>query len=518
MTKILFFVNIYEVGDSMYYIIEENNESKKNRIILNDKEMYISIDNILILNNVEKTIEHMVNTSEYLKMLRFNNDMLNIIIEAVIYDIDTNSIINKLSQMNFPLFSISTGYINNLKKKYQKLKEINEGSIVIKCNKDNFIKCLKFAKNINNKVIILEAKNISLGEYKELLSSVNLNELNNPNITISYQDTTRDLNIKELYNLSLLIDEVAKKINKYNLSPLEKIVYVYDYVKKREYHECEDKTNSRDLDKVINGENIVCVGYSNLFNAILKSLNISCIPLISIKAKHQRSLVYVKDDKYNINGIYAFDPTWDSKKTKAYIDNYNYFAMPFEESEKNCPTELYQKTTTSIDEIIENYQIDLTQDKPISFDKINAIEELFKLTETEGFEEMNNIVGLYSNCSISEKERAIFIYDTFTKKYNPGNIPVEKLFSAIINARIIEYYVGETTDINIDNIKLAISDKYSHTKIYSRDTAIDKLLKAILCDCDIIEELSEYEERNEEEIKRKTLNIRLLKTLTNKQK
>lgn len=497
----------------MYYIIEEKEE---NKIVNADKEMYIHIDDIRLLNDTVQTIKHVISTSMYLKAFHLSDEVIDLINESVIYDLDTNIIMQKLIEINFPLFSLITGYINNEKKKYKKLQNINKGNIIIKCTKDNFIKCLKYANSINNKVVILEGENISLSEYKELLSNCNLNELNKDNITICYQDTTSDISVKELYNLSLLVDEITTKINKFNLSTLEKIVYVYDFVKKREYHDCDDKRNSRDLDKVVKGEDIVCVGYSNLFNAILKSLNINCRALISTKAKHQRSVVYVKDDKYGIDGLYVFDPTWDSKKSDAYIDNYNYFAMPLKEAEKDCPTELFEKTNVSMEKLKKFYRIDIDTEKNIAYDKINALKDMFEFTSTKGFDVLNNAIALYEYCTLEEKQEAFLIYDSYIKKYNSPNIDAEKLFEAIINTRIIEYYLDEQQDINIDNIKLSISDRYSFRKKYSSNDKFDSFLRMLCCSCEILDELSEYEDKNSEKIKRKMLNIKLLKTLNNK--
>lgn len=97
-------------------------------------------------------------------------------------------------------------------------------------------------------------------------------------------------------------------------------MYVYDIVKYRIYNKDEDNyLNNRDLDKVTSGNTIVCSGFSNLFNAILMSLDIKAMPLISKTANHQRSIVYVNDSKYDIDGIYVFDPTWDCRKESEII-------------------------------------------------------------------------------------------------------------------------------------------------------------------------------------------------------
>ena len=110
----------------------------------------------------------------------------------------------------------------------------------------------------------------------------------------------------------------------------------------------ENYYKSSDVSSVLTGDSIVCAGYSNVFNAILKCLNIKAAPLISKEAKHQRSIIYVQDEKYNIDGVYVFDPTWDRRKNKEdkeYINRYNYFAIPLSVSNETAKDELYKALT-----------------------------------------------------------------------------------------------------------------------------------------------------------------------------
>ena len=46
------------------------------------------------------------------------------------------------------------------------------------------------------------------------------------------------------------------------------------------------------------------------------------------KTGHRRNSILLNDDKYNINGMFFLDATWDSKKDENYIDNYNFFLKP----------------------------------------------------------------------------------------------------------------------------------------------------------------------------------------------
>lgn len=49
------------------------------------------------------------------------------------------------------------------------------------------------------------------------------------------------------------------------------------------------------------------------------------------KAGHDSIAVYLNDDKYNIHGIFAIDPTWDSKqneKDTTYQQYIRHFLVP----------------------------------------------------------------------------------------------------------------------------------------------------------------------------------------------
>ena len=134
------------------------------------------------------------------------------------------------------------------------------------------------------------------------------------------------------------IDEIVSLIKSKNYSPLEQLIYAYDIVRNNRYNEeseNEDDKVSRDLSSVVTGDKIVCVGFTNLFNAILNKLQIRNMDynLEAInkgESGHVRSLVYLQDSKYNIDALYLFDPTWNSMRDDYNCyDDYYFFGKTF---------------------------------------------------------------------------------------------------------------------------------------------------------------------------------------------
>ena len=127
----------------------------------------------------------------------------------------------------------------------------------------------------------------------------------------------------------------AEKLNDGKLSDLEKLMFLYDYLKTRIYKEDEDYSKSASLSKVTLGDSIVCLGYANLFSAVADLIGIPTDVKIyeNVLEKHNghaSAVSYVNDDKYNFHGVLEFDPTWDSKKDKkdtGFVSNYYWFGL-----------------------------------------------------------------------------------------------------------------------------------------------------------------------------------------------
>jgi len=156
------------------------------------------------------------------------------------------------------------------------------------------------------------------------------------NILLQIDGNHNLVTISEYKKTVEAIDEIVSKIKKYPLSPLEQIMYAYDLVRDRVYHmeeENEDITKSRDLTSVLFGDKIVCVGYANIFEKVLNNLGIKAI-MCSLrnvdptKCGHRRNIVYVKDEKYEVEGIFYFDTTWDRKRNPtdiSFLNSYRFF-------------------------------------------------------------------------------------------------------------------------------------------------------------------------------------------------
>lgn len=157
------------------------------------------------------------------------------------------------------------------------------------------------------------------------------------NIYFNVVGNTNFISFDEYCATVKAIDLMVQDIQRFGFSPLETIMYAYDLVRNRVYEEVdkgEDKSNSRSLSSVLLGDKIVCVGYSIIFRTLLEKFNIISREVwlynFDRTSGHVRNEVYIKDDKYGVNGVYYFDPTWDRKKDEndnSYLASYRYFAM-----------------------------------------------------------------------------------------------------------------------------------------------------------------------------------------------
>ena len=132
------------------------------------------------------------------------------------------------------------------------------------------------------------------------------------------------------------INDFISKIKKLDLSPLETSIIVYDYVREKVYkHEKEGSSaaSSRDIYQAVKDDDIVCMGYANLYAAIMEKLDVKC-ELVFLndssdnQSGHVRNVIKLDDDKYNVHGIFISDPTYDSRvksdKTK-WLYTYKFF-------------------------------------------------------------------------------------------------------------------------------------------------------------------------------------------------
>ena len=424
-------------------------EARENNITKVESSINIDLSLLssLINSSKEELIIDMIKSNQIINSFNPPVRIMNLIINCALGKENTNVLKEVLIDNGIPILSLILSVAIGYNQKYNYLKEIEKvKEVFIFCNENNFTDALNISKRFNAKVII-SAQKISLISYKKLIEDFGVENINEFNVYIDYQKNNSPILISTVYKISCIINAVVEEINSYDLSPLEKIMFVYDRVKYRLYEDdLDDINSSRDLDKVLNGDKIVCAGYSNLFTAVC----INSIPVIDLNIKHQRSLAYIKDAKYNIDGVYAFDPTWDKRKNKDdinYIDRYDYFLMPLVRSMNSCYceiSELLELDKETILKIIDGKDMDSALKV---LDRLNI---LFTLVDAK----------YIPNDKYYVVEEISKQYDQVIGKYYSSEISFEDFINLLYSVRVVESTSGMINNINKDNIRETSIKRY----------------------------------------------------------
>ncbi|MBQ2946989.1 MAG: hypothetical protein IJE04_03970 [Bacilli bacterium] len=365
-------------------------------------------------------------------------------------------------------------------------------------NKENIIESLKQNKNFK---ITLNAK-----EYKYLINNLNENEL--PNLNVRFKNNYEPISFKKFYNMYKFLDEIISFVKHYNLSPLEQVMLVYDIVKAHEYtreNEGESLGTSRSLSEIISSGKIVCDGFANLFNFILDELGIQnkkvYLSYTNKEFGHARNMVYLKDEKYNLNNFFITDATFDcknQKRNKNYINNYYFFLKPlycFNNNEEIVENPKVLNILRMTDEKIEEHLKTLKlRDKTLILLQLN-----YFLNENE-----NNPSLFFAKENIIDKKIKENI-KTIKKLLNK-RIPEVAFKNALYKVRKIEFINNiikkEVTEEEINNI----------CNLFYQETPEIKLLKALnLYENPNLEK--DLEEANAKSAEEDLLRMRLLRAM-----
>lgn len=240
------------------------------------------------------------------------------------------------------------------------------------------------------------------------------------------------------------ITAIANRIKAYGLSPLEAAIYAYDYARDRLYVEeqSNDYTDSRDLTKVLLGDEIVCVGYSRILNAILKKSGItsSLYRVNSEDGSHALTIARITDEKYDIDSIYYIDATKGRKHddTNNHFYSYKSFAMTRGEA---LAFGYYEDETFG--------KIDIDEYKRVAQAILNG--ELVRTYLPDARQSISNIIKFLDGKSVYEipfagnsvsikevpdaVEKLELMYQLLSTQIEPT-----KLVSAIERVRQVEYY------------------------------------------------------------------------------
>lgn len=186
----------------------------------------------------------------------------------------------------------------------------------------------------------------------------------NQGLEIAFVEDRVEYSLDETLSAYIKCRGFAEYVKSLDASPFEKYLIIYRYLSSFVYKENEDEPkSSRRIISVMNSTDIVCVGYSKLLQYLCKEVGIYCetqhLDVYNEKTKkagsHQNNIVYLKDDKYGIDGFYYADVCWDSIKAgREPFLQYNYALLPLADPAKfsNKKIHIYNDTAVLYDDDI----------------------------------------------------------------------------------------------------------------------------------------------------------------------
>ena len=369
--------------------------------------------------------------------------------------------------------------------------------------------------NLLNYTIVFKTMYIN---YNTSLISDNINYFktikDKKDIYFSF-DGEKLLSLDQIIKDDEFLDYCVQNIKNSDMSPFEKYLAIYDIVKNfKKYNKRPDDRalqESRNLYMILNNNYMVCAGYARLLETLLKRIGIDATFLISSTNRddiqHAIVALKIKDEKYNLDGVYLSDPTDDNPQITSIREVNHYHGVLFRL--KDTPLKEDYKDAETVDTQHREQAIDkdtllsavMTVKKRI-FKNLSHAEEL-ELTLATGLKtgknkeqlekELNDLkIGLYKSClnkKISEVKTIkysdyvaeILRYEIseHLAKYNDVDLWYTHLFDDFtIGFRKKENYTEEQSiyindDNNINNDE---SEYYTKKIVISPDSTINDVL------------------------------------------
>ena len=461
------------------------------------------ISNSLITKNIIKSLSQSKTIAEvYLAINDKNKYTLtqedyNILKKSTIKKVVTAAVAYELKDNFDPLIFYNATRILIGQNRYSDLSKeiINLYNKITKEELEN----LKYLQNSNSKIIIKE-KNMDdailitkrleeLGKENHVVINVNNKEYVTTKILTNDNYLNKNIDIKlewdifpikEYIRFEKFLYQMIKPTKK--LSPFEKYIYIYNTVKQyKQYKESpDDKLASRELYSILENEYMVCTGYYHLLEDLLNKVGIPIIYrfveidtsydekdeneiISSVRKGHSRGYVYIKDQKYGIDGFYVTDPTWDNNLEK---DLYNHLLLTSSE-ETNTSRYNYFSTSTY------GYFQELVN--------INSLEELYqKINFYLDRNLRKNLKEILNDLIIPLKKLDPIFIENLEKKY-----PELKKYAPYPNEKEILYEIGRYLLTKVNNpvsgeiIILAVSEVYQKAYHLQDQELQEKLLQTL---------------------------------------
>lgn len=248
-------------------------------------------------------------------------------------------------------------------------------------------------------------------DEKEKLDNMSFQNIDTWNIAYSIEKNRFSITTLSKYRMiSEWFNNAVKEIDE-DLSTLEKVAYLYDKVKLFELN-----TNPKygRLPEILSSKTANSYGYNLVFKGLLSMCDIkSAILNYQIDGEDNYiTIAEINDEKYDVNGIYLFEPSMDTIGKEQYRQglarrmNYNFFGMKVEKFSKlkgQVITKDLLKILISSDELECKHRAN-NYSKRYGNSKIKELEDSFKSnldmiylnihnTQGIGIDIMSNIIS-----------------------------------------------------------------------------------------------------------------------------
>ena len=229
---------------------------------------------------------------------------------------------------------------------------------------------------------------------------------------------------------------------------------------------------------------------------------------------HARNEVYIKDEKYHIDGVYYFDPTWDAKQSEndnTFLSSYRYFAMTKsavdsldhgKRKDFNFPY-FSNSIDLEIEDLINQYEL---ENLPKEF--VDSINYMSKRIDHKILINSPKYYSILSERMKPNKEDIIKSAIQLTEYfYYP--LSAEILLEALYNVRKYQYY------INPEKYKLSLNDFYQVIMHSNWEFEIDWIIFPLFSpenkEYKCAYQLKEYSDENE--LEKHIAQVKLAKTM-----
>lgn len=242
-------------------------------------------------------------------------------------------------------------------------------------------------------------------------------------------------------NMEKQLNDFITYIKSQNLSPIEQVMVVYDRAKMFESAGNDTSLEVRQLPDVMANNRAVCAGYTNFFNECMARLGYKNCAIESYigNVSHMHSLVEINDDKYDIHGIYNFDPTFDSLdiNSEDRTMSYAFFGRSVEEINHLREQRTPRGVSIALMKGMDGKYNEVSNEIPTR--TMNIVNGFFPSEENSRFiQEHYAELKDKSNWPTLNEEHLFQISNLGFKVRHAENIPVDTLEQIISNVRKVE--------------------------------------------------------------------------------